>query len=91
MAPGNKITKYIYYSLKMAKSQRFYQLLLIQTAVKMWPGGTPHVVVGTLKISLDRLKKTTKKKNKKKECERLKTPKTDCTCAEWDLTRKTLH
>ena len=21
--------------------------------VKMWPGGTPHVVVGTLKISLD--------------------------------------
>ena len=24
--------------------------------VKMWPGGTPHVVVGTLKISLDRLK-----------------------------------
>ena len=23
----------------------------------MWPGGTPHVVVGTLKISLDRLKK----------------------------------
>ena len=25
--------------------------------VKMWPGRTPHVVVGTLKISLDRLKK----------------------------------
>ena len=25
--------------------------------VKMWPGGTPHVVVGTLKISFDRLKK----------------------------------
>ena len=25
--------------------------------VKMWLGGTPHVVVGTLKISLDRLKK----------------------------------
>ena len=24
--------------------------------VKMWAGGTPHVVVGTLKISLDRLK-----------------------------------
>ena len=23
--------------------------------VKMWPGGTPHVVVGTLKISLDQL------------------------------------
>ena len=33
--------------------------------VKMWPGGTPHVVVGTLKISLDRLKKTNKKKTKK--------------------------
>ena len=30
--------------------------------VKMWPGGTPHVVVGTLKISLDRLKKKRKKK-----------------------------
>ena len=28
----------------------------------MWPGGTLHVVVGTLKISLDRLKK---KKHKK--------------------------
>ena len=25
--------------------------------VKMWSGGTPHVVVGTLKISLDQLKK----------------------------------
>ena len=25
--------------------------------VKMWPGGTLHVVVGTLKISLDQLKK----------------------------------
>ena len=34
--------------------------------VKMWPGGTLHVVVGTLKISLDRLKKN-KKKNKKKK------------------------
>ena len=29
--------------------------------VKMWPGGTPHVVVGALKISLDRLKKKHKK------------------------------
>ena len=28
--------------------------------VKMWPGGTPHVVVGTLKISLDQLKKKKK-------------------------------
>ena len=27
----------------------------------MWPGGTPHVVVGTLKISLDRHKKIIKK------------------------------
>ena len=35
--------------------------------VKMWPGGTPHVVVGTLKISLDRLKKKTNKKKKTKE------------------------
>ena len=47
--------------------------------VKMWPGGTLHVVVGTLKISLDRLiknknkKKTkkTKKKQKKKEFSRV--------------------
>ena len=30
--------------------------------VKMWPGGTLHVVVGTLKISLDRLEKKKKKK-----------------------------
>ena len=27
----------------------------IMKLVKMWSGGTPHVVVGTLKISLDRL------------------------------------
>ena len=31
--------------------------------VKMWPGGTLHVAVGTLKISLDRLKKTKKKQH----------------------------
>ena len=31
----------------------------------MWPGGTFHVVVGTLKISLDQLKKKKKKKHKK--------------------------
>ena len=37
--------------------------------VKMWPGGTPHVVVGTLKISLDRL--TKKKKKHKKEFSRV--------------------
>ena len=36
--------------------------------VKMWPGGTPHVVLGTLKISLDRLKK---KKKKEKEFSRV--------------------
>ena len=33
--------------------------------VKMWPGGTLHVVVRTLKMSLDRLKK------KKKEFSRV--------------------
>ena len=33
----------------------------------MWPGGTPHVVVGTLKISLDRLKKKEKRKKKKEK------------------------
>ena len=30
----------------------------------MWPGGTPHVVVGTLKISLDRLKKKREREKK---------------------------
>ena len=29
----------------------------------MWPGGAPHVVVGTLKLSLDRLKKKKKRKH----------------------------
>ena len=38
--------------------------LFIIKLVKMWPGGTLHVVVGTLKISLDRLKKKKKKKKK---------------------------
>ena len=33
----------------------------------MCPGRTPHVVVGTLKISLDRLKKNTKKKQQQKK------------------------
>ena len=33
--------------------------------VKMWPGGTPHVVVGTLKISLDRLITVPSEKKKK--------------------------
>ena len=36
--------------------------------VKMWPGGTLHVVVGTLKISLDRLKKKKKKRRSLVEC-----------------------
>ena len=40
--------------------------------VMMWPGGTPHVVVRTLKISLDRLTKIEKKKkNTKKEFSRV--------------------
>ena len=30
--------------------------------VKMWPGGTLHVVVGTLKVSLDHLQKKNHKK-----------------------------
>ena len=34
--------------------------------VKMWPGGTLDVVVGTLKISLDRLKKKKKKEKTQK-------------------------
>ena len=42
-------------------------LSLVIKLVKMWPGGTLHVVVGTLKISLDRLKKKIKKnKNTKR-------------------------
>ena len=36
------------------------QFIIIIKLVKMWPGGTLHVVVGTLKISLDRLKKIKK-------------------------------
>ena len=37
----------------------------------MWPGGTPHVVVGTLKISLDQLKQKNNKKKRKKEFSRV--------------------
>ena len=37
---------------------------LIIKLVKMWSGGTPHVVVGTLKISSDRLKLHPKWKEK---------------------------
>ena len=37
--------------------------------VKMWPGGTPHVVVGTLKISLDRLKKKHKEFSRVLSCQ----------------------
>ena len=39
--------------------------------VKMWPGGILHVVVGTLKISLDRLKIKKKEKKHKKEFSRV--------------------
>ena len=35
--------------------------------VKMWSGRTPHVVVGTLKISLDQLKKNKNNNNNKKK------------------------
>ena len=42
-------------------------LSLVIKLVKMSPGGMLHVVVGTLKISLDRLKKK-KKKHKKEFC-----------------------
>ena len=34
--------------------------------VKMWPGGAPHVVVGTLKISLDQLITPQVERKKKK-------------------------
>ena len=34
----------------------------------MWPGGTLHVVVGTLKISLDQLKKKKGTKRSYVEC-----------------------
>ena len=33
----------------------------------MWPGGTPHVVVGTLKISLDQLNKITPQVERRKK------------------------
>ena len=36
--------------------------------VKMWLGGAPHVVVGTLKISLDRLNYTPGGSNESNEC-----------------------
>ena len=38
--------------------------------VKMWPGGTPLVVIGTLKISLDQLNHTpnVEKEKKSNEC-----------------------
>ena len=44
-----------YYLSALPSNSQFIIKLL-----KMWPGGTPHVVVGTLKIDL---KKTTKNKN----------------------------
>ena len=44
--------------------ERTSNIQFIIKLVKMWPGGTPHVVVGTLKTSLDPLKR--KKKNIKR-------------------------
>ena len=41
------------HSLSAVASNNQFKIKL----VKMWSDGTPHVVVGTLKISLDRLKK----------------------------------
>ena len=35
--------------------------------VKMWPGGTLHVVVGTLKISLDQLKQQQQQQQQKQQ------------------------
>ena len=49
-------------SVKLGVLPHFLSALATNNAfiiklVKMWPGGTLHVVVGTLKISLDQLKK----------------------------------
>ena len=41
------------HSLSVKFSQLPSNNQFIIKLVKMWPGGTPHVVVGTLKISLD--------------------------------------
>ena len=55
-----KIEDFPHFLLALASNNRF-----IIKLVKMWPGGTLHVVVGTLKISLERLKKKTKKNTKR--------------------------
>ena len=62
----HKIGDFPHFLSALASNNRF-----IIKLVKMWPGGTLHVVVGTLKISLDRLKKTTTKKKHKKEFSRV--------------------
>ena len=61
------------FTFKVARSSVFLRstnleskLIKLIKLVKMWLGGTLHVVVGTLKISLDRLKKNKLKKKKKK-------------------------
>ena len=59
-----KIGDFPHFLSALASNNRF----IIKLA-KMWPGGTLHVVVGTLKISLDRHKK--KKKKHKKEFSRV--------------------
>ena len=46
-----KIGDFPHFLLALASNNQF-----IIKLVKMWPGGTLHVVVGTLKVSLDRLK-----------------------------------
>ena len=55
-----KIGDFPHFLLALASNNQF-----IIKLVKMWPGGTPHVVVRTLKISLDRLKKQKQKKTQK--------------------------
>ena len=56
----HKIGDFPHFLSALASNNQF-----IIKLVKMWPGGTPHVVVGTLKISLDRLKE---KKRSLVEC-----------------------
>ena len=51
---GCKIGDFFHFLSALASNNQFI--------IKMWPGGTLHMVVGTLKISLDRLKKKTNEK-----------------------------
>ena len=52
----HKIGDFPHFLLALASN-----IQLIIKLVNMWPGSTLHVVVGTLKISLDQLKKKTQK------------------------------